>query len=203
MQSKFFPEYFEGQEKSIKTLELTKKRIRNGRLREHHCQHLAHSLINYLCGKQDKFEKKPQLFSGRYFIQHTIQETLLNPEVNDNLFLVQIGKDYHSLVIEKVNAEDGVNFIVYQSWYSTFTLDWWLGNDQARHNSSETQHLLREKYGKGKALSLEEMKEFILILTEPEDIPFSTNIGISVTYKSRNSFQANNYLPTLESGRPN
>lgn len=194
MQFKFFPEDFEGQKNTIKTLGLTKEGIKRGRLRQHHCQDLAYSLINYLCGKQDKFEKKPPQFSGRYFIQHIMQEILLNTEVNDNLFLVQIGKDYHSLVIEKVNGEDSLKFIVYQSWYSTFTLDWWLGNDQSRHNSSEAQHLLREKYGKGKELSLEEMKEFILILTEPEDIPFSTNIGIAGTYKSRNSFQANNSL---------
>jgi hypothetical protein len=197
MQCKFFPDVSEEQQNTIQTLELTKQKIKTGRLRQHHCQDLAYSLINYLCGKQDKFEKKPAQFSGRYFIQHILQEILLNTVSNDNLFLLQIGKDYHSLVLEKVNGEDHVTFIVYQSWYSTFTLDWWLGNDQSRHNSSEEQQLLREKYGKGKELSLEEMKEFILILTEPEDIPFSTNIGIAGTYKSRNYFHDNKLLSNI------
>lgn len=190
MQSKFFPHTPEGNKGAKTTLELTKERIMNGGLRQHHCRDLAHTLINYLCGKQGKFEKRPPQVSGRDFIQNTIQNTLLNAELDDNLFLLQVGKSYHSMVIERVNAEDSVKFIIYQSWYSTFTLDWWLGNDLARHNCSEEQHLLRERYGKGKKLSLEEINSFILILTEPENMPFSTDIGIAGTYKTHNSLPA-------------
>ncbi|WP_454785744.1 hypothetical protein [Legionella sp. WA2024007413] len=131
------------------TLDRVQEGIRDGKLKKHYCKDLARELINYLCGKQKGFEK-PEQFTSLYFIQQVMQERLINNQRDDRLFLLQIGKDYHTFVIEKLLNEESVTFIIYQSWYSTFSLDWWLGNDGAPHQISEEQLALREQYGKGK-----------------------------------------------------
>ncbi|WP_454782460.1 hypothetical protein [Legionella sp. WA2022007384] len=183
MQYKFFLDNTNQQLSAKSTFARIQERIRKGKLKKHYCKDLAHELINYLCGRQ-RFEKQPEQFSIPYFLEHVLQEKLLDNKCDNNIFLLQIGKDYHSFVIEKIYNGEELKFIIYQSWYSTFTLAWWLGNDKASHQTSEEQILLREQYGKGKELTIDDLKNFILLLRNPKDQAFSKKIGIVGAYKS-------------------
>ncbi|WP_131794519.1 hypothetical protein [Fluoribacter gormanii] len=182
MQYKFFLDNTNEQFSAQSTLDRIQERIREGKLKTHYCKDLARELINCLCGKQKQFEKHPEQFSITYFIQDVMQERLLDTQCDNNIFLLQIGKDYHTFVIEKIHNGEEVKFIIYHSWYSTFTLDWWLGNDKAPHRASEEQLLLREQYGKGKELTINELQNFIFILSQPKERPFSKKIGIAGAY---------------------
>lgn len=150
-----------------------------------YCRGVAHDIINYLCGKQEKFETKPSRYPAHVIDKTQEFKNLKN--LTHTLILFEMGSDYHTFVVEKLIEDNNtVRFIIYQAWFPNFDLCWWLDKDQLSQSqtSEEVYKKLRDDFGKGKKLNQEELLSFIDKIYEMSNSSFCkpANIGIAGTY---------------------
>jgi hypothetical protein len=143
-----------------------------------YCYATAEFIINFFCKNNAKIIENSthsisEILDNKHSESEKFKELLFKCSLKNQHLIIHMPSDpqIHSFVIEKECNEDEYFYRIYQSWYMFYNLSTWLSipnSYEIKYKTNFTQEEIDyiDTYGKGKKLTLEELKSFLIETAE-------------------------------------